>query len=165
MKVEILIMKKNRQLMTECHGITVTRTDPDSAEFDMNRLINQICTHIIKWNKKQTKVSTKKSLIEDLSKRLLELEFKSKHSIKSKGLKRVVKNILANYRKMNNTKSEIKPIKIGKRLGTTYCLRCKDYMLNFRAEKVKMANKVLREKSHCVVCRSRFLKQKHSNKK
>ena len=67
--------------------------------------------------------------------------------------------------KMKNTQSEIKPIKIGKRLGTTYCLRCKDYMLNFRAGKVKMANKVLREKSHCVVCRSRFLKQKHSNKK
>ena len=33
----------------------------------------------------------------------------------------------------------------------------------FRPEKVKMTNKVLREKSHCVVClsnKSRFLKQK-----
>ena len=97
-------MKKNSQLMMECHGITVTRTDPDTADFDMNRLINQICTHIIKWNKKQTKVSTKKSLIEDLSKRLLEFEFKSKHSIKSNGLKRVVKNILANYKKNESHK-------------------------------------------------------------
>ena len=35
-------------------------------------------------------------------------------------------------------------------------------------QKLKMTNKVLREKSKCVVCRnatSRFLKQKHSNKK
>ena len=50
-----------------------------------------------------------------------------------------------------------------KTLGTTYCLGCKDYTHNFRPEKVKMANKVLREKSHCVVCssnKSRFLKQK-----
>ena len=49
----------------------------------MNRLINQIYTHIIE----STKVSTKKSLIDDLSKGLLELEFKSNYSIKSKRLK------------------------------------------------------------------------------
>ena len=36
----------------------------------------------------------KKSLIDDFSKRLLELEFKSNHSIKSKCLKWIVKKIL-----------------------------------------------------------------------
>ena len=67
---------------------------------------------------------------------------------------------------MKNTQSEQKMIKIGKRLGTTYCFRCKDYTHNFRPEKVKTTNKVLREKSeksHCVVSpsnKSRFLKQK-----
>ena len=63
---------------------------------------------------------------------------------------------------MKNTKSEIKPIKIRKQSGTTYCFGCKDYTKNFRPQEVKMANKVLREKSHCVVYRSnksRFLKQ------
>ena len=35
---------------------------------------------------------------------------------------------------MKNTKWEIKPIKIGKQSGTTYCFRCKDY-----------TNKILRE--------------------
>ena len=53
--------------------------------------------------------------------------------------------------------------KNGKKLGTIYCFRCKDYMKNFRPQDVKMTNKVLREKSHCVFCRSnksRFLKQK-----
>ena len=68
---------------------------------------------------------------------------------------------------MKNTQQK-KPVKIGKKLGATYCLGCKDFTHNFRPQKVKMANKVLREKPNCVVCRSdqsRFLKQKHNNKK
>ena len=61
--------EKSGQLMTENHGIIIIRTNPDAADFDMNRLINQIYTRIIKWTKKQTKVSNKKPLIDDLSKR------------------------------------------------------------------------------------------------
>ena len=66
---------------------------------------------------------------------------------------------------MKNTQSKIISLKIGKRPGATYCFGCKDYTQNVRPEKVKMTNKVLREKSHCVICRSnksRFLKQKTS---
>ena len=55
---------------------------------------------------------------------------------------------------MKNTRSKIKPIETGKEIGTTYCLRCKDYTHNFKPQEVKMINKVLREKSNCVVCRS-----------
>ena len=65
--------------------------------------------------------------------------------------------------KMKNTQPNIKPIQVGKESGTTYCFGCKDYTKNFRLLEVKMTNKVLREKSYCVVCRSnksRFLKQK-----
>ena len=68
---------------------------------------------------------------------------------------------------MKNTQSKIKPIKTGKKIGTTYCLGCKDYTHNFKPQEIKMTNKVLREKSNCVVCRSgksRFLKQKRNNK-
>ena len=68
---------------------------------------------------------------------------------------------------MKNTQSKIKPIKFQKELGTTYCLGCKDFTHNFRPQEVKMTNKVLREKSNCVACRSNkssFLKQKHHNK-
>ena len=64
---------------------------------------------------------------------------------------------------MKNTQSKIKPIKIRKQPGTTYCFGCKYYMQSFRPEKVKMTNKVLKEIYHCVVCRPnkpRFLKQK-----
>ena len=58
--------------------------------------------------------------------------------------------------------SNLKPIKTGKQPGTTYYFGCKDYTKNFRPEKLNMANKVVRKKSHCIVCRtnkSRFLKQ------
>ena len=64
---------------------------------------------------------------------------------------------------MKNAISNIKPIKIGKQSETTYCFGCKHYTKNFRPEKVKMTNEILREKSNCVICRSnksRFLKQK-----
>ena len=40
--------------------------------------------------------------------------------------------------KMKNSLSKVKPIKIEKQPGTTYCLGCKDYTENFRSGKVKM---------------------------
>ena len=51
-------------------------------------------TYIAESIKKQTEELTKKSLIDDLSKKLLELDFKSNYSIKSKYLKWIVKKIL-----------------------------------------------------------------------
>ena len=69
---------------------------------------------------------------------------------------------------MKNIQLRLKLIKIGKKLGTVYYLRCKDCTHNFKPEGVKVINKALTEKSNCVICRSsksRFLKQKHNNKK
>ena len=66
---------------------------------------------------------------------------------------------------MKNTQSKIKPIKTRREIGTMYCLGCKDY---FKSQGKKMTNKVLWKKSNYAVCRSsksRFLKQKHNNKK
>ena len=60
--------------MIESHGITIIITDLDDVDFGMNELINQIYMQIIK--------SAKKPLIDDLPKRLLELELMSNHSIK-----------------------------------------------------------------------------------
>ena len=56
-----------------------------------------MCLHC-HGNKKQTEELTKKSLIDDLSKRLLELKFKSNHSIKAKCLKWIVENVLPDYK-------------------------------------------------------------------
>ena len=64
-----------------CEFIIINTVGED---FDMYVEIGKIYNYIDK--------STKKSLIDKISKRLLELQFKSDHSIKSKFLKRVVKN-------------------------------------------------------------------------
>ena len=64
---------------------------------------------------------------------------------------------------MENRQSKIKPIKIGKQSGTTYCFGCNNYTQNFSPKEVEMTDKLLREKFHCVACRSNksaFLKQK-----
>ena len=62
------------------------RINLDGKKLDIFKEINKIHRHI--------KISTKKSLIHHLSKQLLELEFKSNHSIKSKCLKWIAPKIL-----------------------------------------------------------------------
>ena len=59
----------------------IIRINPDAADFNIYRLINQ--------------QSTKKSIIDNLLKRPLGLEFKSNHSVKSKCLKWIVKDVLS----------------------------------------------------------------------
>ena len=48
----------------------------------------------------------------------------------------------------------------------TYCLGCRKHTHNIGSKKKKtMTNKVIRTKSRCfnyIVCKSRFLKQKHN---
>ena len=61
---------------------------------------------------------------------------------------------------MKNTQLKIKPIKLGKKSETTYCLGCKDYTHNSRPWELKMKNKVFKEKSNSVVCRSNKSQQK-----
>ena len=136
------------------------------TKFNIFKEINKIQWHIKKSKQILTEKSTKKSLIGGPSKRPLELEFKSNQSIKSKSLKWIVNTT-------NNTRHEKHTIKNKtdknwKKLGTTYCLGCKDYTDNFKPQEVTMTKKVLWEKSNCALCRSsksRFLKQKQNNKK
>ena len=71
------------------------RINPDEKDFNIFKVINKIHRHI--------KKSTQKSLIDDLWKRFLELEFKQHNTIKSKCLKWIVKNILLNYKKWKHT--------------------------------------------------------------
>ena len=66
------------------------RINPDEKKFIIFKEINEIHRNI--------KKSTKKSLVENLSKRLIELEFKSNHSIKSKCLKWIVKKYCQRYK-------------------------------------------------------------------
>ena len=59
--------EENRQLIIERHGIAIIRTNPDAANFKMNRLINQIYGHISQSNKeKLEKEKEKKVNIKEL---------------------------------------------------------------------------------------------------
>ena len=77
-------IERQKALEKELNCVFI-RINPDEKDFNILKAINEIYRHI--------KNSSKKSLIDKISKRLLELEFKSNHSIKSKCLKWVVKKI------------------------------------------------------------------------
>ena len=78
--------KSNRKKLA-CEFI---RINLHRKDFDLYVEIGKIYNHI----KELTKSLTKESLIDKISKRLLELGLKSHHSIKSNCLKRSVKHML-----------------------------------------------------------------------
>ena len=82
--------ERRRQKQLEKLGYHFIRISPDKIDFSDFEESGRVSTYIIK----STKYQTEKPLIDDLSKRLLGLEFKSNHSIKSKCLKWIVKKIL-----------------------------------------------------------------------
>ena len=87
--------EKKRQKELEKLGYHLIRISPDKPGFDDYEDFSRVNTYIADSIKKQTK----KSLIDNLSKRILELEFKLNYSIKSKRLKWIVKNVIPNYKK------------------------------------------------------------------
>ena len=92
----------------------------------------------VKSTKKLTEESTKKFLIEELSNKLLRLEFKSNNSIKTKCFKKILPTMKLR----------------------TYWLACRKHTNNIASRKVTMTNKVVRDKSRCGEClcyKSRFL--------
>ena len=74
------------------------RINPDAIDFNIFKEINKTHGHITKLTRQQTKQKTKESLIDNLSKRLLELEFKHHNQMKREFLKWISKNILPNYK-------------------------------------------------------------------
>ena len=71
-------------------GSKFIRINPAKKHFNIFVEIGKIQNYITKSTKKLTEESTKKSLIGELSNKLLRLEFKSNNSIKTKCLKYVV---------------------------------------------------------------------------
>ena len=89
--------KRQKELENFCYYLI--RIDPDKKDFNDYEEFGRASAYITESIKKQTGKSTKNSLINDLSKRLLGLEFKSNHSLKSKCLKWIVKKMLPKYKK------------------------------------------------------------------
>ena len=90
-------IERQRALERELNCVFI-RINPDATDFNIFKEIYKIHRHINQLNKQQTKQKTKESVIDNLSKRLLEIEFVKNNSIKSKCLKWIVKNILPNYK-------------------------------------------------------------------
>ena len=83
--------KKQRQKEIETElSCKFIRINPDEDNLNISKVKNKIFRHIKESNEKLNK----KSLIEKISLRLLELEFKSNNSIKAKCLKWIVKKVL-----------------------------------------------------------------------
>ena len=74
-------------------GCEFIRINPDKNFLNIFKAHNEKFRHIKESNKESTKELTKKSLIDELSNKLLKLEFEKNNSIKSKWLKHVVEKI------------------------------------------------------------------------
>ena len=115
---------ERQQALEKELGCKFIRINPDKENFNVFKAINEIFRHIKESNKKLTEESTKKSLVDELSNKLLRLEFKSDNSIKTKCLKYVVKNILPNY----------------KTNMLIYCLKCEKNTKKIDAKMMKTKN-------------------------
>ena len=83
-------------MIEEKHDCKVIRIDPNAGDFSIYRLINQVRMHI----KQSTLKSTKMSLIDDLSRELLEAAIELKSKCKEEGsklIRKIVQNILPEY--------------------------------------------------------------------
>ena len=90
-------MKRQKELAKLGYHLFII--NPDKPGFDDYEQFGRVSAYITESIKKETKKQPKRSLINDLSKRLLELEFKQYNAIKSKCLKWIVESILPNYKK------------------------------------------------------------------
>ena len=81
--------EKSRQLMIESHGITIIRNNPDDADFDMNKLINQIYKRISQSNKE--KLEKEKEVEIKKTKKQSERTRKQNKRAKEQGCKRIIK--------------------------------------------------------------------------
>ena len=89
--------QRQRALERELKCVFI-RINPVAADFNICKVTNKIHRHINQSTIQQTEQKTKKSLIDNLLKELLELEFKHHEQLLTKFLKWIVKNILPNYK-------------------------------------------------------------------
>ena len=86
--------EKKRQKEIEKYGYYIIRINLGKKDFNDYEEFGRAWTYITK----SIKESTKKALIDILSKRLLELKFEKHNSIKTKCFKRIVKKYYQQYR-------------------------------------------------------------------
>ena len=90
--------ESKRQKELENCGYYLSRIYPDKKDFNDYEEFGRASAYITESIKKQTEKSTKNSLIDNLSKSHIGLQFKLNHSIKSKCLKWIVKKYCQSIR-------------------------------------------------------------------
>ena len=90
--------KRRREFETKKTWIKTIRINPDSEKFNIQTEIGKIYIYSNESNKKLTEESTKKSLINKISRRLSELEFKENHSIIFIALMPIIKKYYHHYK-------------------------------------------------------------------
>ena len=74
MMIEIMIMRhKKKKAIEKDLGRKLIRINPDKQNFNERKTINEIYRHIEKLTKESAENSTKKSLIDEIFRRVLEL--------------------------------------------------------------------------------------------
>ena len=126
---------KRQKKLEEHLKCTFFRINPDKVNFVIFLELGKIESYISESNKKITEESTKNSLIDDLSKRLLELTYEKHNSIKLKCVKLIVKKNTTNNIKMSDKKHVKKKI--------SYCLKCKKQTRNKDNHKALMLVKLV----------------------
>ena len=130
-----------RQTKTENHSDCkfFRRINADAEGFDSFVEISKICNYISQSNKEK-KIKEQENKIKEQERKIKEKREFSKELLihvssifmPVKHIKYFLKKKLAALQSRKNTQSKIKPIKIGKSPGTTYCFGCKYFTHNFR---------------------------------
>ena len=101
--------EKEREDMFKKHNFKIFRCNPNDPNVDLFKFLCKINLYISKLCKENAANKANNKAINKIAE-----DFKKIVSVaKLKELKRYVKNILPNYKKMKNLRSKIKPIKIG----------------------------------------------------
>ena len=142
----------------------IIRTDPDAPDFNIYKLTNQIHIHI----GQSTKKSTKKSLIDYPSNKLLEAAIYLKSKCKKVGsnfIKKLSKMYCQSIKMTGKKKKKWTPNqKKKKKKKDTYCVSCKKYTGNGNMSSKRIKNKVKLLKTKCRKYehnKPMFLKQIH----
>ena len=72
---------KRQKALEKKLGCKFIRINPEKKNFNLFQAINEIFQHIKESNKKSTEESTKKSLVDEPSNKLLRPEFKKNQSV------------------------------------------------------------------------------------
>ena len=100
--------------MFKKNNFKIFRCNPNDPEFDLFKFQGEINLYISTLREESAAKKANNKAINKIAE-----DFKKIVSVaKLKELKRYVKNILPNYKKMKNLRSKIKPIKIGQQSKT-----------------------------------------------